>query len=409
MGSGRFRVLGKSTAVEAAIVVCLIVIASLAVSALQKLVIGVPLHAPGFLGALVLGVVFGALIAARSTRLKSLIAAREHDLENLKLILETVPAAIAHQDREGVLIWRNAGARELDGVRQEASSVEEADSEGAPLRCFETRMGRDHACEPCIVREAIDSGVSCVGRVCLQTAGNHRVVAVPYSRPGISRPTALVSFVNVEPEAKVERGLRHQLAARDLLLREVHHRMKNNLQLVSSLIALQCDGQEPTGSLARLEARIRTMAIVHEQLYQRDDIERIGLNSFLDAVVTTVVRKLSQVDLVIATDVFVDEVELEMECASPLGLIVNELTTNSIEHAFKGRSHGVIRIRSQMSDGRLRLIYTDDGTGMPSETVGNGSAGLKLVEALASQLGGSFRVEHGSPGYEARLAIPHAM
>ena len=111
MGSGRFRVLGKSTAVEAAIVVCLIVIASLAVSALQKLVIGVPLHAPGFLGALVLGVVFGALIAARSTRLKSLIAAREHDLENLKLILETVPAAIAHQDREGVLIWRNAGAQ----------------------------------------------------------------------------------------------------------------------------------------------------------------------------------------------------------------------------------------------------------------------------------------------------------
>jgi len=186
---------------------------------------------------------------------------------------------------------------------------------------------------------------------------------------------------------------------KELLLREVHHRVKNNMQVVSSLLAMQagdCDDPATAANLAESQGRIRSMALIHEQLYRSDDLARIDVPSYLELLTQQLARSQGQ-DLAIDVQLRVDDVAVDFDQAMSCGLIINELVTNAFQHAFPAGGAGTIRITLGAGpDGLCRLRVTDDGRGCPAgELRGAGAAGpatlgASLVTMLVRQLEGEM-------------------
>jgi len=192
---------------------------------------------------------------------------------------------------------------------------------------------------------------------------------------------------------------------KELLLREVHHRVKNNMQVVSSLLAMQageCDDPATAANLAESQGRIRSMALIHEQLYRSDDLARIDVASYLELLTQQLARSQGQ-DVSVSVQLRVDDVAVDFDQAMSCGLIINELVTNAFQHAFPAGGAGTIRITlGPGPDGLCRLRVTDDGRGCPAgELQGGGAAGpatlgASLVTMLVSQLDGEMSM--GSEG-----------
>lgn len=203
---------------------------------------------------------------------------------------------------------------------------------------------------------------------------------------------------------KLETELRRRLIERETLLRELHHRTKNNLQVVSSLLSLQaselCD-ESARAALGEMESRVGTIALAHELLYQSDSFAEIELGSYLASIITMAVDTYG---LGSRVQVRVDcsPVEVSIDCASPLGLIVNELATNSAKYAFPDGRHGNVRFSLHPhGDGELKLEFSDDGVGVPPhvDLLTGGHLGMTLIRSLAEhQLGGRLTMR-GDNGF----------
>lgn len=184
----------------------------------------------------------------------------------------------------------------------------------------------------------------------------------------------------------------------------MHHRTKNNLALTASLISLESAGIDDTETrkaLEELEERVRAIALLHQMLQDAEGARSVPAEEYLRNVAESAARTAGRS---ISLDCGVDPVELTASKAIPLGLILNELVTNSVKHAFPGGREGKILVRLADAGGVLEMVVQDDGVGMP-EKPGKQSLGLSLVESLAEQLGGSLRFEEG-PGTKIVVRIP---
>lgn len=197
------------------------------------------------------------------------------------------------------------------------------------------------------------------------------------------------------------------VAEKELLLREVHHRVKNNMQVISSLLGLQSiqAGDERTvGTLAESQSRIRSMALIHEQLYRSDELERIDLEAYLARLANHLSQALSSSS--VRVDLSVEDVELDIDRALACGLIVNELVTNAFKHAFADGESGTVRITLRsVGEADVELAVADDGTGNGEHEADPGSLGTRLVATLAQQLGGAVRVAREG-GTVVRVTFP---
>lgn len=208
-----------------------------------------------------------------------------------------------------------------------------------------------------------------------------------------------------------ERELRDALAARDLLFKELNHRVKNNLNLVLSIISLQ-ERRAATAELRRglgeLSGRVKALSLVHEQLYRKADISAVDVRDYLKTLVDGVRRAAGDPGLPPVISLDCPSRELPMELAAPLGLIVNEALTNAFKHAG-GRAEplGVaISLRSEPES--LALEISDDGDGtIDAPAAHAGSLGIKLIEGLAGQLGGgaSYSREGGRTVFRLRFPV----
>jgi PAS domain S-box-containing protein len=186
------------------------------------------------------------------------------------------------------------------------------------------------------------------------------------------------------------------LREREVMLQEIHHRVKNNLQVVSSLLNLQLRRIAPGAARDAVEdcqRRVMTMALIHEQLYQSGDFTRIGFREYVRQLVSNVVRTAavsSQVTLELA----VEELALDVGLAIPCALVINELVTNSLKHAFLERNRGTLRVGMCRRGTQLVLEVTDDGVGLPGgiDVHEATSMGLQVVRTLAEQLGATLEV-----------------
>lgn len=191
------------------------------------------------------------------------------------------------------------------------------------------------------------------------------------------------------------------LHEKEILLKEVHHRVKNNLQIVSSLLNLQGEfnsNENPEELLRKSQSKIQTMAIIHEKLYKSDNLASIDLKTYLESLLGyfETSYELSAHDISIQTDI--GEVALDMDHLVPCGLIVNELITNSIKYAFPDKQQGVISVNTSSQDNQCTLTIEDNGVGLPQNFSLSQvhSLGLRLVQGLTSQIKGSLAISNHS-------------
>jgi PAS domain S-box-containing protein len=201
-----------------------------------------------------------------------------------------------------------------------------------------------------------------------------------------------------------------ELRERDALLQEIHHRVKNNLQVISSLINMQVRSLRDISTRAALQqcrSRVETMAQIHEMLYQAKDYSSVPFGKYAKELASRVLSAsgLSPGEVSILFDV--QEIPLPVDRAIPCGLILNELISNALKHAFP-EGAGAIRVElRQLTHDRILLSVSDDGIGIPAgfDPARSGSLGMQLVAALAEQLDGRLEIER-QPGAVFRVTFP---
>ena len=193
----------------------------------------------------------------------------------------------------------------------------------------------------------------------------------------------------------------------ELLLKEIHHRVKNNLQTISSLLFLQSAHIEDADVKQAVSAgqhRVESMALIHQKLYQRDNLAAIEMKDYLTNLGKSLIDTFSSNPDKIDLTVEMDELELDVDTAVPLGLIANEVITNSLKYAFPNGNSGNIQINmTKEVDEKLELFIKDNGIGNANTESGT-SFGMQLINLLISQLGG--KMESGMDnGYWVRLKV----
>lgn len=204
----------------------------------------------------------------------------------------------------------------------------------------------------------------------------------------------------IKVRQRTEDELSASLKEKERLLSEIHHRVKNSLSVVSSLLSLQSlkTGDPQTRKiLDDSQTRVQSMALVHKFLYQSESFSDINVKDYLANLVSAISRTYHSTAGTVTVDMQIEELQLDAKISSTLGLIVNELVTNAMKYAFPENQKGVITVTfSQLESGEMELTIKDNGVGMPEDFdwTGSDSLGLSLVKSLAEdQLGGSISAE----------------
>lgn len=220
--------------------------------------------------------------------------------------------------------------------------------------------------------------------------------------------------LNAELEERVAArtaDLSATLRERDVLLQEIHHRVKNNLYVISSLIEMQArllEEPKARNALEDCQARVHAIALIHEKLYQSKDYANVPFSQYVRGLAGDIFHAMGASQSTISLELAIDDVALAVDKAIPCGLILNELVGNALKHAFPDGRDGKIRVelRAEMPR-KLILAVSDDGVGLPGsfDLQKTQSLGLQLVNALVRQLDAGFLVRR-EPGTRFELAIP---
>ncbi|MCW6506925.1 histidine kinase dimerization/phosphoacceptor domain -containing protein [Lichenifustis flavocetrariae] len=202
-------------------------------------------------------------------------------------------------------------------------------------------------------------------------------------------------------------ALKEALQAKTLLLHEVDHRVKNNLTMIGSLLRLQSRQIGDPAISSKLDAmleRVDALATVHRRLYQSDDITRFDVGAFTANLVADVIGASGRTDIKVDADV--EELEIPSSKASALGLIINELVTNAVKHAFANGRSGTLHVFARAIDGRAILRISDDGLGMPKADTLVDGLGRTLVARLSRQVGGTTSWHGATSGTTVTIDLP---
>jgi len=207
---------------------------------------------------------------------------------------------------------------------------------------------------------------------------------------------AVVTFKDITARKRADEQIKASLREKEVLLKEIHHRVKNNLQVITSLLNLQSNAvaaPEVVAMFMESQNRIRSMALIHEKLYQSADLAKIDFAEYVDSLTSYLYRTYAVNPSLIKLTMSIENVYLDVEAALPCGLMINELVSNSLKYAFPHERQGQITIAlARQNDGRLALRVHDNGVGLPEglDVRNSKSLGLKLVNILTKQLGGDL-------------------
>jgi two-component sensor histidine kinase/PAS domain-containing protein len=205
-------------------------------------------------------------------------------------------------------------------------------------------------------------------------------------------------FRDITDRKQAEARIQTSLLEKETLLKEIHHRVKNNLTVISSLLDLQSSCLQDEKARAALQnsiARVRTMASIHTQLYQSQDLTRVDFGLFLRDLIGNISQSYGKAESPVSIHVDADEVRLGIDASIPCGLILNELVANALKHAFPEGKEGKINIRMRSEDNRVTLTVQDNGIGFPEslEVTNLKSLGLELVNLLVGQINGKMDMQ----------------
>ena len=211
--------------------------------------------------------------------------------------------------------------------------------------------------------------------------------------------TVFVSIVlDITERRKRENLIKASLREKELLLGEVHHRVKNNLAIISSLINLQA-GNSKTDSVKNIlqesDSRIKTMAMIHQMLYEQENFSELKFDIYLKRLTRYIAGNFQDNQNNIETRVKADGIRIDIISAVPCALIIHELVTNSFKHACRGKDTCTIEVKLSLNDNTFTLVVSDNGIGLPDsfDVMKANSLGMTLVRGLTHQLGGKLDVQ----------------
>lgn len=203
--------------------------------------------------------------------------------------------------------------------------------------------------------------------------------------------------------------LQKSLQDRELLLSEIHHRVKNNLAVVSALLELQTSYMEDTkikNVIVESKNRIKSIALLHEKLYENKLLGEIDIKEYIKELVGYIKQTFNYKNKNIELNLTIDSIKLNIDDSMPLSLIINELITNSYKHAFNDRDNGKINISIFKKDNRIELLYSDNGRGFQAENKESLKGfGLTLIEALSYQLDATYSITNESEGFNFNMKV----
>jgi PAS domain S-box-containing protein len=238
------------------------------------------------------------------------------------------------------------------------------------------------------------------GLICFESKNPKGKVWTPEQHDFILSTSSFIAVaLESEERAKAEKEILKSLQDKELLLREIHHRVKNNLAVISSLLYLQSkktQNQEVLDALLESQMRIKSMVLVHEKLYRSKDLSSINYAGYIQSLATTLFRSYGYDSKKIRLELDVKELYLDTDSATNLGLIINELISNAVKHAFPDGREGKVTISMNVDEkGVYTLSVKDDGKGvLPDfDVYSTDTLGLKLVSTLVEQLEGTLELD----------------
>ena len=316
--------------------------------------------------------------------------------EQLQAILNTVPGSVSWLSSDGRYLGVNKYLADLlnlssdDFVNQPIGFLENSPD-------FADFMAQFLSNSEQTASKVVDIEIE-------KTTRNYLVVAQKYNQD----TAAVLVGIDITKQKQAEEALRALLREKEILLQEVHHRVKNNLQIISSLLDLQSQTlKEPeTLEIFRQSAnRVKSMAMIHDQLYYSAFLDRINFAEYVDTLASYLFESYGVDRDFIEVKVNVESVFFNLDTSIPCGLIINELVSNSLKYAFSKQTHGLVEIYLESdAEQRFTLIIKDNGIGFPKDLniYQSPTLGLKLVNALTDQLEGEIELE-SSQGSEVRI------
>lgn len=215
---------------------------------------------------------------------------------------------------------------------------------------------------------------------------------------------------DVTERYQYEETLRRSLTDKEVMLKEIHHRVKNNLQVVSSLLSLQTeftDDPKLVSIIKECERRIQSMALIHKELYQNESIADADFQEYLNNLLVALVQSFGA-SRKVKYAVESDELKLNLDFAIPLALVLNELVSNSLKYAFPGERTGNINIGIARTARTLIIEVKDDGIGLPTgfNIKESESLGLQLVGMLLGKLKADWNLVPSDTGVHYRIELP---
>lgn len=225
--------------------------------------------------------------------------------------------------------------------------------------------------------------------------------AQDYLVKGSANGNLLASAIRYAIERKwTEEKIKASLREKNVLLREIHHRVKNNMQVISSLLNLQsrhAEDEKALDMLRGIQNRVKSMTLIHERLYQSKDIAKVSFAEHVQTLISHLFSSYGADARAVKLNINIKDVLLDINTAIPCSLIINEIISNSLKHAFPGGRKGEIKVAMHpINEKEIRLIISDDGIGLPEETDfrKTDSLGLHLVRLLAEdQLHGDIKMD----------------
>lgn len=321
------------------------------------------------------------------------------ELAKLSLVASKTDNAILIFDQNQELEWMNEGFTKLTGF-----SFDEVKS----IRGKRIQDLTNHSDINSIVDFCIKNHKSKIYESKIATKDGHEFWASSTLTPIFDERNNLKNIVVIDTDItvrkKMEDQIKQSLTERGILLREIHHRVKNNLQIIISLFNLQSNyiaDDKAQAALKEGQDRIKSMALIHEHFYQSDGLSKIDFDDYIYKLIDNLFLSYGIDNSNVTLNVKADAASLDIDTAVPCGLIINELVSNAIKHAFLPGVKGIINIEFKQTDPlSYQLIVEDNGKGLPPDfdIENTDSLGMQLIVALTDQLDGEVKIEsdHGT-------------
>jgi len=359
-----------------------------------------------------------ARVRAERRQIRQALTERQAELaaifDNSPIVMILVdPDSVVRQVNRAAIELSNYKPGEILGLRS-----------GQVLGCIHALDGGRHCgagevCQACGIRKAVqETFQTCAGcfrrEATLRFRRNGEITEAHFlvSTTALNvsgKDMVLICLEDVTDRMRAEQQIKTSLREKEMLLQEIHHRVKNNLQVILSLLSLQSKYVEDERTLQMFQEsqnRVRSMVFIHEKLYRSKDVSRIDFADYVSNLAANLMHSYGLAGRV-KLHVDVKDVRLGVNAAIPCGLIINELVTNSLRHAFPADRRGRVDIALRAEDDRRYVLsVSDDGVGLPADFDFNDceSLGMELVSTLTQQLGGTMKVDQ-SDGTRFEIAF----